>query len=93
MPWVDFGEDLRQILAGLAVRDGNRFSVNGREYLLEGVGRLCPVAGNGFVQLGRGGYAALGMYNDLGLTAVTERLLDEARVREDERPAVREVWR
>jgi hypothetical protein len=93
MPWVDFGEDLRQILAGQAVRDGNRFTVNGRTYLLEGGGRLCPVSGDGFTQLGRGGYRALGLYNGYGLSACAETQLDQERVREDEREAARDVWR
>jgi hypothetical protein len=93
MPWVNFGEDLAAILAGRATRDGNRFVVNGREYVLEGTGRLCPIAGEGFYQLGRGAYRALGWYNDLGLTGVAEAQLDQQLVREHERETAREVWR
>ena len=45
MPWVDFGQDLADILAGRCMRDGNRVSVNGRLYVLEGSGRLFPLTG------------------------------------------------
>ena len=83
MPWVDFGEDLEAILSGHAIRDGNRFVVNGREYLLEGGGRLCPTVGEGLYQLGRGAYRALGWYNALGLTGLAETQLDQQLVRED----------
>src|SRR4051794_30667643 len=44
MPWVDFGLDIITILAGAGIRHGNRFIVNGREYVLEGGGRLIPIA-------------------------------------------------
>lgn len=93
MPWVNFGQDLAAILAGHAVRNGNRFRVNGREYMLEGGGRLYPVSGDGLVQLGRGAYQALGLYNDIGLTEMAETQLDLAKVREDERAMARAVWR
>jgi hypothetical protein len=93
MPWVDCGDDLTAILSGDGVRDGNRFVVNGREYLLEGGGRLCPVSGSGFVQLGRGAYSALGWYNDLGVTVAVEAQLDLDGVYETERERAREVWR
>lgn len=92
MPWVDFGEDLEAILSGHAIRDGNRFVVNGREYLFEGGGRLCPTVGEGLYQLGRGAYRALGWYNALGLTGLAETQLDQQLVREDERDAARQIW-
>jgi hypothetical protein len=93
MPWVDFGQDMMAILAGDCVRDGNRFIVNGREYVLEGGGRLCPVSGSGFVQLGRGAYYALGLYNELGLTDSAEVQLHLDRIHEAEREHARQVWR
>jgi hypothetical protein len=93
MPWVDFGQDLAAILAGLAIRNGNRFIVNGREYLLEGGGRLCPVSGEGLIQLGRGAYRALGWYNDLGMIAAAEEQLDRREIDEVERQRARVVWR
>ena len=92
LPSVDFGGDLADILAGRAIRDGNRFEVNGRIYVLEGEGRLYPQSGDGLIQLGRGAYRALGMYNDWGLTGEAEVRLDRARVREDERPIARQIW-
>lgn len=93
MPWVNFGDDLEDILAGRASRDGNRFVVNSREYVLEGTGRLCPITGEGLYQLRRGGYRALGWYNALGLTAMAEAQLDQHMVLEEEREAARVVWR
>jgi hypothetical protein len=93
MPWVDFGLDVAAILAGDCIRAGNHFIVNRREYVPEGGGRLCPVSGAGLIQLGRGGYQALGLYNDLGLTEAAETQLDLANVREEERAIARAVWR
>jgi hypothetical protein len=93
MPWVDFGQDLADILAGRSMRDGNRFSVNGRRYVLEGSGRLYPLSGEGLFQVGRGAYRALGMYNDWGLTEIAEVRLGQARIREDERAVARQIWR
>jgi hypothetical protein len=91
MPWVDFGQDLADILAGGATRDGNRFDVNGRIYVLEGGGRLYPLSGEGLAQIGRGAYRALGMYNDWGLTEIAEVRLAQARIREDERAVARQI--
>lgn len=92
MPWVDFGQDLADILVGRCVRAGNRFRVNGREYGLEGGGRLYPIAGDGLHQLGRGAFRALGRYNDGGLTDAVETQLDQLGVRQDERRVARRVW-
>ena len=92
MPWVDFGQDLAAILAGRAVRDGNRFDVNGRAYMLEGEGRLCPLSGEGLIQLGRGAYRALGIYNAWGLTNEAEIRVGRARIQEGERQVARQIW-
>jgi len=93
LPWVDFGQDLADILAGHCTRDGNRFSVNGRVYILEGGGRLFPQSGEGLIPLGRGAYTALGLYNDFGMTTAVETQLDLAKIDEAERELAREVWR
>jgi hypothetical protein len=93
MPWVDFGQDLADILAGHAMRDGNRFVVNNREYILEGGGRLCPVSGDGLIRLSRAAYSALGLYNFGGVTAATEAQLDRVKVDESAREQARRVWR
>ena len=93
MPWVDFGQDLTAILAGACIRDGNRFVVNGRAYILEGDGRLIPITGEGLIPLGRDAYRALGQYNQTGLTEAAEAQLDLDQVHESERPVAREVWR
>jgi len=93
MPWVDFGLDIITILAGAGIRHGNRFIVKGREYVLEGGGRLIPIAGEGLVPLGRGVYRALGQYNETGLTVASELQLDRDLVREEEREVARQVRR
>src|SRR4249920_492332 len=92
LPWVDFGQDLAAILAGRAVRDGNRFDVNGRAYVLEGEGRLCPLSGEDLIQLGRGAYRALGIYNAWGLTNEAEIRVGRARIQEGERQVARQIW-
>ncbi|MFN8637583.1 MAG: hypothetical protein U0893_27335 [Chloroflexota bacterium] len=93
MPWVDFNEDVQAIREGRAFRDGNRFVVNGREYVLEGNGRLFPTTGAGLYRIGRGAYRALGRYNEGGLVAAVEAQLDEMHIREDERRVARTLWR
>ncbi|MFN8637588.1 MAG: hypothetical protein U0893_27360 [Chloroflexota bacterium] len=92
MPWVDFAEDLRLIRAGECVRDGNRFVVNGREYVMEGNGRLFPTSGDGFIQLTRKAYLALGWYNQFGVTSTVEARIVLERVTEDERRQARLIW-
>ena len=93
MPWVSFDDDVAAIRAGRAVRDGNRFVVNGREYVLEGEGRLYPTSGAGLYRLGRGAYRALARYNEEGMTLEVEVQLDRDLIREEERVVAREVWR
>lgn len=93
MPWVDFNHDLADIRASRCVRDGNRFVVSGREYVMEGDGRLFPTTGEGLHQLGRGAYRALAWYNSYGLTAAVEDQLVQDLVTEDERERAREIWR
>jgi len=92
MPWVDLGQDTADILSGRCVRHGNRFIVKGREYVLEGGGRLFPVSGTGLIQLGRGAYSALGWYNELGVTEAVEAQLERDGVSEVERGRARDVW-
>jgi hypothetical protein len=92
MPWVDFNQDIAAIRAGQCVRDGNRFIVNHREYVMEGGGRLYPTSGEGLIQLGRGAYVALGWYNHVGLTEAAEAELDRNQIVEDERERAREIW-
>jgi hypothetical protein len=92
MPWVDFDEDIAAIHAGEAVRDGNRFVVNGREYVLEGEGRLYPTSGAGLYRLGRGGYRALARYNESGITPDVEAQLDRDLILEEERVVARQIW-
>jgi hypothetical protein len=93
MPWVDFGRDFAAIRAGQCVRDGNRFSVHDREYVMEGDGRLFPTTGEGLYRIGRGAYRALGRYNEGGLTDAVETQLDQMDVHEDERQEARHIWR
>jgi len=93
MPWVDFDQDIAAIRARRCSRDGNRFIVDRREYVMEGSGRLYPTSGEALYQLGRGAYVALGWYNQAGLTASVETQLDHDQIIEDERERAREIWR
>lgn len=75
MPWVDVARDVAAINRGEAIRQGDRYTVHGRVYGLEPSGTLFPIDGDGFVQLSRGAYAALGAFRTLGFTAQTERIV------------------
>ncbi|MDP8921524.1 MAG: hypothetical protein M3O34_01450 [Chloroflexota bacterium] len=93
MPWVDVAADLGAIRAGLARRDGNRFVVNRRTYVLKPGGRLYPVEGAGLHRLSRGPYRALALYNDPELRMDPERMLDLEGVSEEDREVARRLKR
>jgi len=93
MPWVDVFADVQAIRAGLAIRDGNAFTVNGRVYVLEPGGRLFPREGDGLHRLTRGGYRALALYNDPELGMDPERMLDLEEVAEEDREIARRLKR
>lgn len=85
--------DVQAIRDGLAVRDGNAFTVNGRTYVLEPNRRLFPRDGEGFHRLSRGAYRALALYNDPELRIDPERMLDLEGVPEEDRELARHLKR
>jgi hypothetical protein len=85
--------DVDAINRGEAVRDGNRFTVNGRVYVSKGDGGSFPVSGSGVHRLPRGAFKALGVYNELGITDAAERQLDLERIHIEERAAAARAWR
>jgi hypothetical protein len=93
MPWVDVAADVGAIRAGLAIRDGNRFVVNDRTYVLESGGRLYPVTGEGFHRLTRAQYRALALYNDVDLRMDPDRMLDLEGVTGEDRVVARHLKR
>ncbi len=93
MPWVDVMADVQAIRDGLAVRDGNTFTVHGRTYVLEPGRRLFPRDGDGFHRLSRGAYRALALYNDPDLRIDPERMLDLEEVPEEDREIARGLKR
>ena len=88
-PAVDLAAESAAINRGEAVRQGDRYTVNGRVYGVEEGGRAYP----GIYQLSRGAFKALGIYNLFGLTDRSEAILDEMGIESAERLAGREAWR
>lgn len=69
-PGVDVAGDVAAINAGKAARDVNgNWVVNGRTYGMHEGGTVFPIEGPGFHQLSRGGFKALGAYNEFGNSA------------------------
>ena len=93
MPWVDVMADVQAIRDGLAVRDGNAFTIHGRTYVLEPNRRLFPRDGEGFHRLNRGAYRALSLYNDPGLRIDPDRMLDLEGVPQEDRDLARRLKR
>jgi len=92
-PGVDVAGDVAAINKGLAKRVGNTFEINGRVYGFQ-EGHLFPISGNGFVQLNRGAFKALGVFNKFGNTQATRGILGKMRnVGAAEIKAAFKVWR
>ena len=91
MPWVNVMADVQAIRDGLALRDGNTFTINDRTYVLEPNRRLFPRDGDGFHRLTRGAYRALTLYNDPELRMDPERMLDLEGVTEEDRELARRL--
>ena len=75
------------------MRDGDRYVVNGRRYRMEATGRLFPIDGPGFHRLDRGAFKALGVYNQFGLSARAEAILDAQGMAVAARDQARIAWR
>ena len=58
-PNVNVQQDIKDLLAGKGTRQGENFSINGRQYHLENSGTLAPVSGQGLHSMSRMEYKAL----------------------------------
>lgn len=98
---VDVGADVEAINRGEAKELPNRqFEINSRIYGSHDNGRLYPIAGEGFHQLNRDAFKALGVYNKFGETPRAEEILDQMTDRkgqkgisEEDRDAALKVFR
>lgn len=92
-PRVDVAADVGDIRAGRAVRKGNAFEVNGRVYGIHD-GTLYPISGDGFHQLNRGAFQALGVFIKFGDGPRTlEILANMKNVGPGEIEAARTTWK
>jgi hypothetical protein len=90
--WVDVAADVEAINAGRAVRQSDRFVVNGRTYGVEPTGTLYPIAGPGVHRLSRGAFNALGVYNQFGRSPRAEEILELMRISAEERAQALRIW-
>lgn len=90
--WVDVQADIDAINQGATMREGEEFVVAGRRYHVKPDGRTYPVSGRGFHQLARRSYIALGVYNQLGLTAAAEAQLNRMQIPVEDRVPARVAW-
>jgi hypothetical protein len=91
-PAVDMAADLEAINRGAGIRSGERWTVHQRTYHVDATGHTWPVSGPGIYMLDRAAFLALGIYNEYGLTAAAETLLDLEQVDERARAEARLVW-
>ncbi len=91
-PWVNMGQDVAVINAGQALKSGETFTVDGRTYGYHD-NVLYPVSGEGFHQLDRGSYKALGVYNTFGVSDKTTEILKNMEITNEASEAALTVWR
>jgi hypothetical protein len=91
-PRVDVQKDVDAINAGNAVRTGDMLTINGRNYGIHD-GTLYPISGDGFYQLDRGAFKALGVFNEFGDTKRAAEILDKMGASEAQRAAALEVYK
>ncbi len=85
-PGTDVGTDVDAINAGEVTPVNGTYTVNGRTYGVHN-GTLYPISGDGFYQLDRGAYKALGVYRAFGNTARAGEILDNMGMSLDARNA------
>lgn len=93
LPGVDVADDVAAINSGQATRVRETFTISGRTYQAKPDGTLFPVSGEGFVQLDRGAFKALGVLNAHGNTAGARAILGNMGINDEARGAALEVWR
>jgi hypothetical protein len=93
-PGTPVGDDMNAIRNGRAIRDGERFTVNGRTYQMKPNGTMFPVEGDGFVPpVSRGVIFALNAYARYnGINETSEYEATMASVSEEDRERAREIW-
>ena len=92
-PSVDLAGDVAAINRGAAVRVGDTFEINGRVYGSHD-GTLFPIPGEGFHQLNRGAFKALGVLNKFGDTPLAHKILGQMHnVRPADVEAAMTAWR
>ncbi|MEV0850091.1 putative T7SS-secreted protein [Streptomyces sp. NPDC049954] len=92
LPHVDVKADIEAINDGLALRQGNDYTVNGRTYRVEGA-HTYPIAGDGIVQMDRGAFRALQlMIEHGGDEAATALQLERERISPAQIQQAREVF-
>ena len=90
---VDVAADVAAINAGHGTRLGpTTYMVNGRMYGSHD-GTLYPISGPGFIQLSRGAFKALGVYNQFGETPRAQDILDRMGMSEGDRDAALKAHR
>jgi hypothetical protein len=77
-PGVDVAGDVAGIQAGKAARVNGNYVINGRTYGVHD-GTLYPIFGQGFHQLNRGAFQALGVLNKFGNTPQAHAILDKMK--------------
>lgn len=91
LPGTDIRPDVQAIREGWAMRDGSYYVVNGRYYEVHEHGTVYPVHGPGLIQLDRGAFQALCIYNSLGDTPAAEQQMDREKITQDQRRIARGV--
>ncbi|WP_459195784.1 RHS repeat domain-containing protein [Wukongibacter baidiensis] len=91
--WVDVEADITAINAGKAQQTGNNFEINGRIYGVKNMNdtTLYPISGDGFHQLNRIEYKAMGIYNQFGNTEKANMILNNMKVDADTKEKILDI--
>ena len=90
-PGVDVAADVAAINKGLAQKIKDKFMINGRTYGMHD-GRLFPISGNGFHQLDRASFKALGVLNKFGNTTKANQIFNKMGLSDDAVNAALKAW-
>ena len=91
MPDVDVSSDVLAINSGKSIKVGDSYLVNNRIYRVHD-GTLYPVIGEGFYQLDRGAYNALGIYKKFGNTQRADEILFRMKMTDEAKNKALEVY-
>jgi|LakMenEpi03Aug12_release.lakeMendotaPanAssembly.Ray.scaffolds.fasta_scaffold35622_2 hypothetical protein len=97
-PSIPIKQDITDINTGKAIyqKDENGidiYAINGRIYGVKPDGRSYPIEGQGFYQLNRSSYKALGVYNQFGQTICAENILDKMGTDSIDRQTALKIWK